>query len=92
MLLNKILISTIFRYMKTSELKEKLIARIEGVSDQNLLSDMLKFLETNSTPDEKYKLSEEEIQAISIAREQIENGEYYTQSEIDEEVQKWLKE
>ncbi|MDT0645994.1 hypothetical protein RM545_04770 [Zunongwangia sp. F260] len=78
--------------METSELKEKLIARIESVSDKNLLSDMLKFLETNSTPDEIYKLSEEEFQAINVAREQIKNGESYTQTEIEKEVQKWLKE
>jgi hypothetical protein len=78
--------------METSELKEKLIARIESVSDKNLLSDMLKFLETNSTPDEIYELSEEEFQAINVAREQIKNGESYTQTEIEKEVQKWLKE
>lgn len=78
--------------MKTAELIEKLITKIEGVSDKNLLSDMLKFLETNSTPDELYELSEEEFQAITIAREQIKNGEYHTPSEIDEEVKKWLKE
>ncbi|MDT0688214.1 hypothetical protein RM549_00330 [Salegentibacter sp. F188] len=78
--------------METSELKEKLIARIEGISDKNLLSDMLKFFETTSTPDELYEFSEEEFQAITIAREQIKNGEYHTPSEIDEEVKKWLKE
>lgn len=37
---------------------------------------------------EKYILSPEEIEALSIAREQVKNGQYLSQKEVDEKIEK----
>jgi predicted transcriptional regulator len=40
---------------------------------------------------EIYKVSSDEMDAITEARDQIKNGEFLTDEEADKEIDEWLK-
>lgn len=78
--------------MKTQELKKKLINRIMRTEDISLLEDIFRLMDIETSSDIVYELSTEEKVALYFAREQVENGQYLTQEEVDEKMKKWLEE
>lgn len=75
--------------MSTSELKELLIDTIRNIEDAELLEDIYQLLclpESNTV----YVFNDEERHAIKEAEEQIRNGDYLTNEEVDKEVDEWL--
>ena len=77
--------------MRTVELKKILIKRIAGIDDNSFLTAINTILESKSdstivktTPEQKQKIKE--------GREQIANGEYFTNEDVEMETNKWLKE
>lgn len=75
--------------MSTTELKNKVLKKIQGIEEHFLLEEVLALLEFETNP-EPFKLSKEQILAIDEAREQIKRGETYTNSEVEEEIDQWL--
>ena len=75
--------------MSTIELKQKLIKKLEFVNEDHLLEEILALIEFQNNA-EPYKLSTEQKEAVDEAREQIRNGEYYTNEEVDQEIDEWL--
>lgn len=71
--------------MQTSELKDILIQRIQAIEDEAFLN-ALKVLTDLKTVDQPYKLNEFEEQKIARAREQVKNGEVFTQEEVFNKV------
>lgn len=77
--------------MSTIELKNKLIAVIESTENKNLLEELYQFLSLDKSTISPYKLSSEQEKAISIAREQIKNGDYISNDAANTEIDEWLK-
>ena len=77
--------------MQTSELKDILIQRIQAIEDAPFLK-ALKVLTDTKIVNQPYKLNDFEQQKIASAREQIKNGETFTQEEVFKSVDTWLKE
>lgn len=79
--------------MSTSEVKNKLIEKIQNTNDSNLLKEALRLLEVSIDDlEEPYILSEHQTLAVEEAREQIKRGEYLNHEEANEKIKKWLEE
>jgi predicted transcriptional regulator len=77
--------------MKTAELKEILIHRIAGINDKSFLSAINTIVEAKSDST-VYKTTPEQKQRIQEAREQIANGVFLTNEEVEKDIDKWIKE
>ena len=73
------------------EIKRKLVETISNINDEELLKDTLDFLEFENEFRESNNLPEELIKKIEIGKEEINNGEVYTNDEANEEIRKWLQ-
>lgn len=78
--------------MSTIELQEQLISKIQITTDEDVLEGVLRFLEFETEKDEVYIFNDEQQQAIAKARQQIKDGQFYTNEEVDKLTEKWLKE
>lgn len=77
--------------MSTIELKNILIKRISEINDNSFLEAIMTILD--SKIDTKvYQLSPEQKDAIIESKKQVANGEVFSNDQINQEFQKWLKE
>jgi predicted transcriptional regulator len=77
--------------MTTLELKSVLIHRIAAINDKTFLAAIKTIIETKSET-EIYKTTPEQRHRIKEGQEQIARGEYYTNEQVEMEIDKWLKE
>lgn len=77
--------------MKTAELKNILIQRIAGINDKSFLSAINTIVEAKSEST-IYKITPAQRQSIKEGREQIARGEFFTDEEVEKEMNKWLNE
>lgn len=75
--------------MSTTELKERVLKKIETIQDDYLLEELLDFLDFE-TKKEPFVLSKSQTSAIREAKLQIAKGEVFTNSQIDDEIDQWL--
>jgi predicted transcriptional regulator len=78
--------------MTVIELKEKLIAQINSIDDEELLDSLARTVEleleiSNGT----YIMSQGEIDAVNQGIEQIKNGQWVSHEEATREINEWLK-
>ena len=78
--------------MSTLELQKQLISKIQITTDQDVLESVLRLLEFETSSDETYFLNENQKAAIVNARQQVANGQFYTDDEVDKLTEEWLKE
>ena len=78
--------------MSTLELQKQLISKIQITTDQDVLESVLRLLEFETSSDETYFLNENQKAAIVNARQQVANGQFYTDDEVDKHTEEWLKE
>ncbi len=78
--------------MSTLELQKQLISKIQITTDQDILESVLRLLEFETSSDETYFLNETQKVAIVNARQQVANGQFYTDDEVDKLTEEWLKE
>jgi len=76
--------------MTIVELKNKVIHKISQVNDDALLADIYKLLEENFDDSDVYQLSEKHKESISIAKDQINKGDYFTNKQSDNDIEEWL--
>ena len=72
--------------MGIKELKTKLIAKLSGIDDKNLLEEVYRLLETGKDETEIYHLNEKQISAVAEAQEQIKRGQTLSDEEADQEI------
>lgn len=73
-----------------TKLQEILIQKISSTTDERILQEVNRLLETGA--DEGiYQLTPEQIAGIEESREQIKSGQYLTNEEANKEIQEWLK-
>ena len=78
--------------MSTLELQKQLISKIQITTDQDVLESVLRLLEFETSSDETYFLNENLKVAIVNARQQVANGQFYTDDEVDKLTEECLKE
>ncbi len=76
--------------MGTVELKKKLVAEINLSSNKELLEEMYRLLNQDNEA-EVFKLSQSQKDAITEAREQVRNGQFFTDEQVNDEMEEWLK-
>ena len=77
--------------MTTIELKNFLIHKIAGINDRSFLNAMKTIIETKSESI-IYKTTPEQREKIKEGQDQIDRGEYFTNEQVEMEIDKWLKE
>ena len=79
--------------MASSDIKSKLIEEINSSSNQDLLEELYRFFNLdNATEKSVYELSDTQKQAITEAREEINNGNYLTNDQANQDIDEWLNE
>lgn len=76
--------------MTSIELKNKIINKVRQVNDEEVLNEIYKLLDDSLEDTEIMMLSENHKNAIEVANEQIEKGEYLTNEQANKEMDKWL--
>jgi hypothetical protein len=77
--------------MSTAELKNLLIDRIAAINDKTLLFAIKSLIETKSDSP-VYITSVEQKKCIEEGIENIKEGKYFLNDQIEAEVNQWLKE
>ncbi len=77
--------------MTTTELKKRLIKRINSIEDELLLQEMSRFIDIQDDESDIYCFTDEESRAIEEAREAYARGEFLTNEEANKEVDEWLE-
>ena len=75
--------------MTTIQLKKKLMHQISNIDDIHFLNALKTIIETKTRSD-TIKLSNEQIEAVNQSKSQIENKQFSTQDELNQEFEKWL--
>ena len=65
------------------ELKEQIVGKLQTTDDSDLLEALLSLLEFEINEPEEYILNNHQRLAIEISRNQIRNGEFYSEVEAD---------
>lgn len=71
--------------MTAIEIKNRLIEKINTITDEALLNDLMEFIEGDV-----FRFSDAHKTAVNTAIEQIENGEYLTHKQAKKEIEAWL--
>jgi hypothetical protein len=77
--------------MTIVELKNILIHRIVGINDKSFLTAIKTIIETKSKST-IYKTTPEQRKSIEEGRAQIAKGAYFTNEQVEMEIDKWLSE
>jgi hypothetical protein len=78
--------------MELTEIKNEIQRDIDKINDAELLDVLKVFIETHLLNSGEPKFTEEQIRRLNISRKQAEHGEFFTNEEVDREIDKWLKE
>jgi hypothetical protein len=76
--------------MTIQELRLKVIDKVNKLDDDSLLNDLIRLIDDNENDDEKYELSDNHKKAINRAVDQIENGDYLTNEQSNNQINEWL--
>ncbi|HET7115367.1 MAG TPA: hypothetical protein VFI29_02690 [Hanamia sp.] len=77
--------------MSTIELRNKVIDKIRKIENEDLLNEVNRLIEIETSDIEVYKFSSEQKAAIEEAENQIKNGEFLTDEEATKDIEEWLK-
>jgi predicted transcriptional regulator len=77
--------------MTTVELKNILMHKIAGIEDKSFLAAIKTIIETKSKLT-IYKTTPEQRKRIKEGKAQIAKGEYFTNEQVEMEIDKWLSE
>jgi hypothetical protein len=76
--------------MQVSELKKKLIGKIDQSEDTGLLEEMYRLITNQESDLSVYELSEEQIIAVKEGQTQYRNGQFLTDKQADKDIEEWL--
>jgi predicted transcriptional regulator len=76
--------------ISTLELQKQLICKIQITTDEDMLASVLRLLEFETAIDEQNVFNEEQKNAINKARQQVANGKFFTDEEVDKLTEKWV--
>lgn len=76
--------------MSTVELRKKLIETIQKTDNPILLEEAYRLLAVQSEDIDIYKLSDDQRKAVIDGRNQINNGQFLTDEQANNEIDEWL--
>jgi hypothetical protein len=76
--------------MSTTELRKRLIDKIQKTDNENLLQEAYRLLELETEDIEIYKPSDDQKRAVDEARQPIKSGQFLTNDQADKEIDEWL--
>jgi predicted transcriptional regulator len=76
--------------MNKSELKDKLIATITETEDKRLLEDIFRIINIETEPQGLYELSETELNAVKEGVEQLNNGQFISNEDLNARMNEWI--
>lgn len=76
--------------MTTIELKNRVIDKVNDLTDDELLMDLIKLIDDSSDENYIYRLSDKHKIAINVATDQIRQGNSLTNQQADKEINEWL--
>ena len=77
--------------MSTIELRNTIIDKIKKIDDEDLLNEVNRLIEIETSDIEIYKFSDEQKAAIEEDEDQINRGEFLTDEEATKDIKEWLK-
>ena len=78
-------------YMLTKEMKQELINKIKSITDDNILEEVYRILEVGNQEADRIVLSSEQKESIDKGIKDMEEGNYLSNEEANEEIEEWLK-
>ncbi len=77
--------------MSVTALQQKLIDKISITHDVDLLEDIYSFIEKDEEVEKFYSLSDKQILSIEQSQQQIKDGNYFTDHDVNKEIDEWLE-
>jgi predicted transcriptional regulator len=77
--------------MSITALQQKLIDKISNINDVDLLEDIYSFIGIDEEVGKFYSLSDKQISSIEQSKQQIKDGNYFTNDDVNKEIDKWLE-
>ena len=78
--------------MNNAQLKEQVVDKIYAIEDMDYLQAISKILDTSYPGRHVYRLSEKQKVDINLGIQQIAEGDYISNEELEKEEDKWLNE
>ncbi|MCB9310885.1 MAG: hypothetical protein H6567_12575 [Lewinellaceae bacterium] len=78
--------------MAVSELKNHIKNRLDTVTDENILEEILNLINFGSDKEEMFIIPSEHVLELEKSLEQMRNGDTMSNEEVDAKVKKWLSE
>jgi hypothetical protein len=76
--------------MSIVELQDKLIDKIRNTKDDYVLEEVYRLLVLESESEQVYLLTSEENRLIDISLKDIEDGNFLTNEEVNNQTEEWL--
>ena len=76
--------------MLVAELQKKIIDKISETNDVSLLEDIYNFIGIDESLGTFYHLSDTQLAAIEESQQQIKEGNYFTNEEVNKEMDEWV--
>ena len=73
-------------------LRDSIIDKLLTISNADYLTALYQLINKSSVENDKVELTEEQIVMLQLSEHDIENGNFITQTELDKNDLKWLKE
>jgi hypothetical protein len=78
--------------MQAAQLRDIVIDKIYGINDSDYLRALNKILDMRQTSGEVFHLNEDQKAMIRLGKQQISNGEYISNEDLEKEEEQWLSE
>lgn len=78
--------------MNSNKIKERLHESIENIDDNEFLLTIKELIEHKYQPVDSPELTEWQLKRIKESEEQIKNGDFLTDEQVDKVIDKWLEE
>lgn len=78
--------------MSVAELQKKLIDKISNTHDLSTLEEISNWIGLDEDLPPVYHFSEEQLNKLEEAEQQIKDGNFHTNEEVNKDTEKWLKE
>ena len=76
--------------MTVTELKKRLIGKINQSENSGILEEMYRLIANEETDGSIYVLSDEQKKAVEEGQQQFKNGQFLKGEQADNEIEEWL--
>jgi hypothetical protein len=73
-------------------LRDSIIDKLLTISNKDYLAALYKLIETSTANDDFVELSDEQVVMLQMSEQDINSGDFISQTELDKSDIKWLKE